>query len=281
MRRNERGGVTATATRTRHGPRHLPLRSLYIPEVDARYLLEHQGLALALWRAAEVAALREQMLEPPILDLGCGDGLVTAVTLRGMNVVVGVDPDGNMLEKARQTGAYCRLIAARMEDIDEQELPSKSIGTVISNSVLEHIPQVDVTLAAAARVLCPGGRLIFTVPMPAYSRWLVLPFPRYAAWRNRMLTHRNLESVRSWEKRLARAGFALEAVQPYLRHHLVTLWDALDLAQHIWVGRQVVSLIWRHLPSRLLDALARRLAATNLSAYGASGGRLFVARKAD
>ena len=31
------------------------------------------GPSLGLWRAAEIAALREQTYEPPVLDLGCGD----------------------------------------------------------------------------------------------------------------------------------------------------------------------------------------------------------------
>ena len=40
----------------------------------------------------------------------------------------------------------------------------RRFATVISNSVLEHIPQVDDVLAEIARVLQPGGRFIFCVP---------------------------------------------------------------------------------------------------------------------
>lgn len=281
MRQDVRLGGSARAHRTRDHYRNIAItRPLYIPEYDARYLLERQGPSLALWRAAEVAALREQTFQPPILDLGCGDGIATAVALRGQNGVIGVDPDASILEQAAQTGVYESLLAAPMEDLGERDVPSGSIGTVLSNSVLEHLPRLDATLAAVTRVLRPGGRLIFTVPTEIFSRWLLLPCPRYAAWRNRALMHRNLEPIQSWRGRLERAGLALDTVRPYLRHRLVTLWDALDLSQQLWIGRQrVASLLWRHLPERAMDALAHRLAATNLAASGRSGGRLLVARR--
>lgn len=255
------------------------MRPLRIPVADARFLLERLGPSLALWRAAEVAALREQAYAPPVLDLGCGDGLVTALALGGP-VMVGVDPDGRALARARARGLYRRLLARPVEEIGAREVPPGSIGTVVSNSALEHLPRLDATLAAVERALRPGGQLIFTVPTETFSRWLALPSARYAAWRNHRLEHRALEPVEAWAERLARAGLALEGVRPYLRRSLVTLWDALELTQQVWIGeRRVVSLLWRRLPPRMLDALARRLAAVDLSAPYQSGGRLFVARK--
>ena len=71
---------------------------LHLPAPMFRVLLEQQGPSLGLWRAAEVAALREQGYHRPVLDLGCGDGLVTSLVLRP--VEVGVDPDGTALARA-------------------------------------------------------------------------------------------------------------------------------------------------------------------------------------
>ena len=256
------------------------LRPLHISACDARLLLERQGPSLALWRAAEIAALREQMYEPPILDLGCGDGLVTAVALRGERLAFGVDPDAQALAHARQTGAYQRFIATPMEDVSADELPPNSIGTVVSNSVVEHLANLDATLAAVTQALRPGGRLIFTTPGESFSQWLAAPVASYARWRNRRLVHRNIESLEAWRDRLALAGLTLETARPYLRHSLVTLWDALELSQQVWIGkRRVVSLLWRRLPPQTLDRVAQWLAATDLSAAYRGGGRLYVARK--
>jgi SAM-dependent methyltransferase len=243
---------------------------------DFRTLLALQGPSLGLWRAAEVAALREQVYDHPILDLGCGDGLVTSMVLS--HVEVGLDPDTGALARAAQRGVYERFEAAPVE---ESRLPDASMGAVLSNSVLEHLPQLDRVLQTVARLLRPGGRLVCTVPTEAFSRWLLLPLPRYAAWRNRQLIHRNLWPVERWAWYLAQAGLELVAVRPYLRPELVRSWDALELLQQIWIGhRRVAGVVWQRIPPSALDRLAQWAARLDLAAAAPGGGRLIVARKA-
>lgn len=249
-----------------------PLR---LPVATFRYLLELQGPSLALWRAAEVAALREQSYEPPILDLGCGDGLVTSLALP--HVDIGLDPDPRPLQRAARLHLYDRFVVA---PIEAAAIPAGSISTVVSNSVLEHVERIDAALAAVSRLLRPGGRLIFTAPTEAFSRWLTFPSPVYAATRNRTLAHHNLWTATQWAERLQRAGLDVELVRPYLRRPLVTLWDALDLTQQVWIGRyRLVSLLWRRIPSPLMDQLARWGASLDLSAPAPGGGRLLIARR--
>ena len=248
---------------------------LYLDAPTFRSLLQLQGPSLGLWRAAEIAALREQVFEPPVLDLGCGDGLVTSMVLS--KVEVGLDPDTRVLKCAVRHGIYERFEATPAE---KMQLPGGSIGTVLSNSVLEHLPQLDAVLAAVARVLRPGGRLIFTVPTEAFSNWLVLPFTRYAAWRNHQLCHLNLWTTERWQEHLHRVGLQVEQVRTYLGHRWVSLWDALELSQQIWIARKrLFGIIWRRIPPSLLDRLALRAAQLNLAAPAPGGGRLIVARK--
>ena len=238
-------------------------------------LLKLQGPSLGLWRAAEVAALREQVFEPPVLDLGCGDGLVTSLVLS--RVAVGLDPDKKALERAARHGLYEQFEAVPAE---EMQLPRGSIGTVFSNSVLEHLPHLDAVLEAVARVLRPGGRLIFTIPTEAFSRWLVLPSTRYADWRNRQLCHVNLWPTGRWVEHLHNAGLEVEQVRPYLKHGWVSLWDALELSQQIWIARKrLFGIIWRHIPPSLMNRLALAASQLNLAASAPGGGRLIVARK--
>ncbi len=253
------------------GPQH----PLHLPVSDFQDLLTLQGPSLALWRAAEIAALRAQQYVHPILDFGCGDGLVTSLVLRDIDY--GVDPNVRALQRAAQRNIYRHLLPVPIEDMP---VPDSSIATIISNSVVEHLASPDEALRAVARVLVPGGRFIFTTPAPMFSEWLVLPDRRYAAWRNRQLMHRTLLSAPEWAQRLSVAGLQMEAVRPYLRHELVWAWDAMELLQQIWIGRhRLVSVVWKRIPPPLLERLAERYASLDLSAGPESGGQLIVARK--
>ncbi len=253
----------------------LEVTPLRLPERDFRSLLRRLGPSLALWRGAEIAALRRQCFERPILDLGCGDGIVTSYVLN--HVDIGLDPDPHALAKASHTGIYDRLMALAVE---RAPLPEHGVGTVLSNSVLEHIAQIDGVLAAVARVLEPGGRFVFTVPTDAFARWLALPSARYSQRRNRQLAHLNLWTVQEWAEHLGRAGLDLEEVHPYLRRRWVAIWDFLELLQSVWIGRRrVFGLFWKRLPSRWLDWLARCAASIDLASSNPGGGRLMIGYK--
>ncbi len=251
------------------------VRPLHLDAATFRVLLELQGPSLGLWRAAEIAALREQVYEPPVLDLRCGDGLVTSMVLP--RVEVGLDPDEKALAQAARRGIYARFEAMPAE---EARLEDESIATVVSNSVLEHLPRIQAVLETIARVLRPGGRLIFTMPTDVLSRWLTLPLGCYATWRNSQLCHINLWSTEGWTSQLRQVGLEVVEIRPYLRHELVSLWDGLELLQQIWIGRRrLVGIAWRRIPPTMLDRLAQWASRLDLSASPAGGGRLIVARK--
>lgn len=251
------------------------LKPLSLDATTFRLLLEQQGPSLGLWRAAEIAVLREMTYERPILDLGCGDGLVTSLVVP--RVEVGLDPDERMLARASQLGIYEQLVAKRAE---EMQLPDESLGTVLSNSVLEHLPEIDAVLAAVARVLRPGGQLIFTCPTETFSSALALSLKSYATWRNRQLQHLNLWSVERWTQHLKRVGLEVEGVRPYLRPGWVRTWDVLELLQQIWIGRRrVMSMFWRCIPAAVMERLAQWASQQDLSSPASGGGRLIVARK--
>jgi SAM-dependent methyltransferase len=192
-------------------------------------------------------------------------------------VAIALDPNSTALQKASQLGIYDRLIPTAVE---QSQLPDASIGTIISNSVLEHIPNIEDALDAAARLLRPGGKLIFTVPTEAFSEWLAVPSRRYATWRNQHLCHLNLWSAEQWTQQLERVGLRVETIRPYLTREWVSLWDGLELLQQIWVGkRRLVGLIWKRIPPSVMESMAEQASRLDLSAPAPGGGRLIVARK--
>lgn len=265
--------ASVNQSQIREGP--VPETPLYLDRSTWQILLALQGPSLGLWRAAEIAILREQIYQYPIVDLGCGDGLVTSLVLQ--NVDIGLDPDEKQLTQARSRDIYNYLIPLPVENAS---IPPESIGTVISNSVLEHILDLDIVLEAVVRMLKPEGKLIFTVPTASFSEWLALPIASYAHWRNQQLCHLNLWSVEEWTQTLARVGLEIEIVRFYLERELVSIWDTLELLQQIQIGqRRLFGTLWRQLPTSLLDRLATQASHLDLSSSSGGGGQLIVAKK--
>ena len=146
-------------------------------------------------RAIEARLLEGVELPAPRLDVGCGDGHFGQVALRGPTDV-GIDPAIESLREAKGRAAYRWLLAAQGASLP---LADRSMGSVVSNSVLEHIPDVRAVLREIGRVLRPGGRLVFTVPNPGYLLHLGVP-----AWLEKARLGALGERYRRWFRSVTR-----------------------------------------------------------------------------
>jgi SAM-dependent methyltransferase len=89
---------------------------------------------------------------PRILDLGCGTGITTRLFAPHAKTIVGVDPNEDMLERARaRGGADFRKGESTRTGIDEA-----SIDLVIAGQAF-HWFDLDPTFDELARILAPGG----------------------------------------------------------------------------------------------------------------------------
>ena len=89
-----------------------------------------------------------------ILDLGCGDGVLTAQILAAGALVTGVDASPEMVKAAAARGVDAHLVDAR-------NLPFRGeFDAVFSNAVLHWVADADAVLAGVARALRPGGRFV-------------------------------------------------------------------------------------------------------------------------
>ena len=101
-----------------------------------------------------------------VLDLGCGAGtdLLIAAQMTGRGGrVVGVDMTTSMLERARASAHKMGVSNVELHEslIEELPLEDASVDVVISNGVIDLVPDKDAVFDEIDRVLRPGGRLQF------------------------------------------------------------------------------------------------------------------------
>jgi arsenite methyltransferase len=99
-----------------------------------------------------------------VLDLGSGagtDSLVAAQMVGLSGSVTGIDMTPEMLEKARASAAEMGVENVTFIEADAERLPfdDGSYDVVISNGVIDLIPDKDAVFSQIFRVLVPGGRI--------------------------------------------------------------------------------------------------------------------------
>ncbi|MCV7419774.1 class I SAM-dependent methyltransferase [Mycobacterium yunnanensis] len=115
-----------------------------------------------------------------VAEIGAGTGLNVAHYPDGLADLVLSEPDAGMRRRlARQLARHGRV--ARVVDSAAESLPlaDGSVDTVVSTLVLCTVDDPERTLAEIARVLRPGGQLLFIEHVRARS-------PRLAAWQDRL-----------------------------------------------------------------------------------------------
>lgn len=167
----------------------------------------------ALLRGVEARFYQGLEMPTPILDLGCGDGHFASLAFP-RKALVGLDPEWKALKEAAARQAYRWVVQA---DGTRTPFPSGSFGTVISNSVLEHIPDVEAVLQEVARILRPGGYFLFCSPSHRFVEFLSVyrllsrlglrrAAEAYGRLFNRISRHHHCDAPEIWAARLERVG---------------------------------------------------------------------------
>jgi SAM-dependent methyltransferase len=110
------------------------------------------------WFADEVA--QEFSSDTPILEVGCGDGLLLGLLeQRGFGDRLGVDPG-----RAAASSDRDDVVCGYFPDDLPAAIRERHFGVIVLRHVLEHIEKPREFVAALAARLAPGGQLWIEVP---------------------------------------------------------------------------------------------------------------------
>jgi predicted TPR repeat methyltransferase len=126
--------------------------------LGGRPQLQYQAPALIAQRLAQEVAPNGSLA---ILDAGCGTGLCGALLRRFAVRLVGVDLSAGMLKEAAKRELYDELIEAELGAY--MAAHPCAFDVIVACDTLVYQGRLDDAVAAAAKALKPGGRLLFTL----------------------------------------------------------------------------------------------------------------------
>jgi SAM-dependent methyltransferase len=144
-----------------------------------------------------------------ILDLGCGDGVLTERIAAAGASVVAVDAAPDMVAAAQARGLDARVAAGQDLDFEGE------FDAVFSNAALHSMRPPEKVLAGVRRALRPGGR--FVAEMGGHNNTAAIMVALSAVLGRRGLDAQRLSpfyfpSAEAYGKKLEAAGFAVDEI---------------------------------------------------------------------
>lgn len=244
----------------------------------------------ALWRAVELRRLAGVKFAEPVLDLGCGEGQFIRLLLGPAPRVIGLDMALKVLRQAAHM-----LNGVTRADATQLPFATGSFGSILTNCVLEHIPDDERVVAEMGRVVATGGLVVATVPAPTLKGCVYLPEAvrddpdereEYLREFDARLAHLHYRTADEWQRIFAAGGLTMERLEPYMAAPAAAIWSRVEtqLMQPLGGITSYGKLLAYSLtppPVRraLLYRLLRRYYLMDPTPGQSHGGWLIVARK--
>lgn len=153
-----------------------------------------------------------------VLDLGCGDGVLTEKIIEAGCIVVAVDASPEQVAAARERG-----LDARVEKAESLSC-SDEFDAVFSNAVLHWVKNQDAALAGVCRALKAGGRFVGELGGAGCVR--AIRSALYGSLASRGVDPASLDpwffpTAEQYEKLLTDHGFVVESLDLFPRPTLL------------------------------------------------------------
>ena len=145
-----------------------------------------------------------------ILDLGCGDGVLTEKIAATGATVIGVDAAPDMVAAARARGLDARVVAGQELAFDGE------FDAVFSNAALHWMRPAERVLAGVYRALKPGGRFVGEMGGHNNTAAIMVAISAVLARRGREARHLSpwwFPSAAAYRAKLEAAGFTVDEIR--------------------------------------------------------------------
>ncbi|MDE3224870.1 MAG: class I SAM-dependent methyltransferase [Nitrospirota bacterium] len=183
--------------------------------------LYHATASMQAGLAAELLAQHHRPTgSEAVLDVGCGDGRITAQIAASVpqGSVLGTDPSGDMVAFARRTYPPTAHPNLAFQQIGAEELPwADRFDLAVSFSALQWVPRQLVALRNIIRALKRNGKALFLVFPRIECIWgpseLVAHSPRWREYFIGYTQPMQFHDVDGYRILVEEAGFAVDVVR--------------------------------------------------------------------
>jgi SAM-dependent methyltransferase len=155
------GAVARSGLSSKHAGSHKIAEAFGYTAEDLASIPAEANMGLSCGNPTAMASLKPGEV---VLDLGCGGGLdvfLAAQKVGSAGRAIGVDMTESMIERARANAARvgARNVEFHLAEIENLPLANASVDCIISNCVINLVPDKRRAFAEMFRVLKPGGRV--------------------------------------------------------------------------------------------------------------------------
>jgi len=194
-----------------------------------------------LYRSIELRQIyfycKDIKFKSPSLDIGCGDGKLSSILFNN-RFTFGLD--NGEAHDYQEAIKYKRYEKVLLESAEKMSLYDNSVNFIFSNSVLEHIPNIDSVLKETSRVLNKGGYFVFTTPSKYFKEYITLcDFfnlvglkminKMYSKYRNKALNHYHLHDHKYYMVILRSYGLEVVYHSYSVSKEVIKQWDKMAL----------------------------------------------------
>lgn len=195
--------------------------------------LENRPMFMAIIRSQEAMLFQKynKLIKGKILDFGCSEGFFAGLVFGKNKINIGLDLfDNRRVEEAKKEKIYKKIT---LYDGNNIPYSDNYFGTVVSNCVLEHIPNIALSLKEIYRVLKPGGYFITSVMTDQWENNLFgskIFGKKYIDYMRKIQVHHNLLSNIQWQTNFKKNGFKIQSIDGYL-YSRSSFW--LDIVHYL------------------------------------------------